>query len=401
MTMKKKLVINAAMCDVSHVSEQTLEAYDRLEINAAVVVSSPGAREKLAGLQVKINAATTLETVEGATLSVHNGTYEIKAGQKLQKPAILVVNGKLTIEKGAQEAVKDYLVILVNGQAMYPDSMAGHLGQMNVNGYSLSYPDEAILLGSSAVIDRVFILRARDSLYFAQRSVVLADKTLDIKALREKGARFQTKKAVIAEALLEVALPLFGDETDVVVIPEGLAYVKGSQELKEELLLMHGASLYIDGDLHIPAQAVQALEQLERCAVSGKVKISKGLLDRFLALAPVYKELSSYRGTMLSEKSEVRITPEMMDRYPEGVTLEECAIVKLDPQIAPETIEGKLRFEECGMIHCSPAQRNAVEHVSNDVGMILDGEKDASGGEKADDEPDLQTEVVNAATYTL
>jgi hypothetical protein len=399
--MKKKLVINAAMCDVSHVSEQTLQAYDRLEINAAVVVSSSGAREKMAGLQVKINAASTLEAVEGATVSVQNGTFEIKAGQKLQKPAILIVNGKLTIEKGAQESLKDYLVILVNGQALYPNSMAGHLGQMNVNGSSLSYPDEAILLGSSAVIDRVFILRARDSLYFAQRSVVLPDKTLDIKALREKGARFLTKKAVIAEALLEEALPLFEDEAEIVIIPEGLAYVKGSQELREELVRMHGARLYIDGDLHIPAQAAQALEQMERCSVSGEVKISKGLLDRFLALAPVYKELSTYRGTMFSEKSEVRITPEMMDRYPDGMTLEECAIVKIDSQIAPETIEQKLCFEECGMIFCSPAQRSAVEHVSSEVGMILDREPGAPEGEDQADKPDLQTEVVNAASYTL
>lgn len=400
MMMKKKLVINAAMCDVSHVSEQTLQPYDRLEINAAVLISSPQAREKLAGLQVKINAASTLEAVEGATLSVHNGMFEIKADQKLQKPAILVVNGKLTIEKGAQEALRDYLVILVNGQALYPRSMAGHLGQMNVNGSSLSYPDEAILLSSSVVIDRVFILRAKDSLYFAQRSVVLPNKDLEIKALREKGARFLTKKAVIAEALLEEALPMFDDEAEIVIIPEGLSYVKGSQELKEDLIRMHGTGLYIDGDLHIPAQAARALEQLERCAVSGEVKISEGLLDHFLALAPVYKELSSYKGTVLRDRSGVRITPEMMNQYPDGVTLEDCAIVKLDAEITPETIEQYLHFDDCGMIYCSPEQMNAVEKVSSDVGMILDKE-DAPDGEKQDDEADLQTEVINTASYTL
>ena len=399
--MKKKLVINAAMCDVSHVSEQTLQPYDRLEINTAVLISSPQAREKLAGIQVKINAASTLEAVEGATLSVQNGIFEIKAGQKLQKPAILVVNGKLTIEKGAQEALKDYLVILVNGQALYPRSMAGYLGQMNVNGSSLSYPDEAILLGSSVVIDKVFILRARDSLYFAQRSVVLPNKDLDIKALREKGARFQTKKAVIVEDLLEEALPLFEDEAEIVIIPEGLSYVKGSQELKEDLVRMHGTRLYIDGDLHIPAQAAQALEQLERCVVSGKVKISKNLLDRFLALAPVYKELLSYKGIMLKDRNGVRITPGMIDQYPDGVTLEDCAIVKLDAQISPETIEQYLHFEGCGMIYCSPAQRDAVEKVSSDAGMILDKTRETPDGDKQDDGSDLQTEVINSAAYTL
>lgn len=399
--MKKKLVINAALCDVSHVSEQTLQPYGRLEINTAVLVSSPQAREKLAGLQVKINAASTLEAVEGATLSVQNGIFEIKAGHKLQKPAILVVNGKLTIEKGAQEALKDYLAILVNGQALYPRSMAGHLGQMNVNGSSLSYPDEAILLSGSVVIDKVFILRAKDSLYFAQRSVVLPNKNLDIKALREKGARFLTKKAVIAEALLEEALPLFEDEAEIVIIPEGLSYVKGSQELKEDLIRVHGTRLYIDGDLHIPAQAAQALELLERCVVAGKVKISKELLDRFLALAPVHKELSSYKGTVLRDKNAVRINPEMMNQYADGLTLEDCAIVKLDAQITPETIEQCLHFEDCGIIYCSPAQRNSVERVSSDVGMILDKKEDAPDGDKQDDESDLQTEVINTAAYTL
>jgi hypothetical protein len=396
--MKKKLVVNAAMCDVSHVSEQTLQAYESLEINAGVVVSSPQAREKMAGLQVKINASSTLDAVEGAAVNVHNGSYAIKAGQKLQKPAILIVNGKLTIDKGAEDVLKDYLVILVNGQALYPDSMAGHLGQMNVNGSSLSYPDEAVLLGSSAVIDRVFILRARDSLYFAQRSVVLPDKGLDIKALCEKGVRFLTKKAVIAEALLEEALPLFGDEVEVVTIPDGLVYVKGDQVLKEDLLRTHGNRLYIHGDLHIPMEADQALEQMERCAVSGNVKIVKELVDRFLALGPVFTKLASYRGALLTDRSEVRLTPEVMDKFPYGLTLEDCAIIKIDIRIAPEVIEEKLRLKDCGLIYCSPAQRNAVEKVSNDVGMILDGEKDASEG---DNEPDLQTEVINTATYTL
>jgi len=104
---------------------------------------------------------------------------------------------------------------------------------------------------------------------------------------------------------------------------------------------------------------------------------------------------------VLRDRNGVRITPEMMDQYPDGVTLEDCAIVKLDAQITPETIEQYLHFEDCGMIYCSPAQRNAVEKVSSDVGMILDKNGDTPDGEKQDDESDLQTEVINTASYTL
>lgn len=404
--MERKLIINAAVCDVRGVSEETLKPYGSLEINAGVVISSPGAREIMAGIRAKINTASTLDVPEGAILCVQNGAFEIKAGQRQGKPTVLIVNGKLVFHKGAEEALEDYPSILVNGQAVYPESLAGYLGGMNVNGSTVAYPDEAVLLKNRFVVDRVFILRAKDSPYFAQRSVILADRSLDVKALREKGARFLTRKAVIAEELLEEALPLFPEETDIAVIPEGLAYVQGDQELEEGLIRRYGEKLYIDGGLHIPAAAAQALDRLERVVVLGKVTVTESMLERFLALKPEYRELAAYRGVMITDRSSVQVDGAMISQNPEGMTFADCAMVALDGEISPETIREKLRFEDCGMIRCSPEQRGAVEQVSGDVGMVLDREAGSPfsglfGGEGGEGGEGAQAEVINSAMYTL
>ncbi|HHX21260.1 MAG TPA: hypothetical protein GX722_05665, partial [Clostridiales bacterium] len=49
--MKKKLIINAAACDISKVSAETLEAYEQITVNAALLLSSPKARELMSGIR--------------------------------------------------------------------------------------------------------------------------------------------------------------------------------------------------------------------------------------------------------------------------------------------------------------------------------------------------------------
>jgi len=49
--------------------------------------------------------------------------------------------------------------------------------------------------------------------------VIIADETLDISSLTAKQTTFITKKAFIAENLLENAAKLFSDDTEIIVIP--------------------------------------------------------------------------------------------------------------------------------------------------------------------------------------
>lgn len=271
--MKKKLAINCALCNLSQVSQEVLNEYESILINAATVITSPRSRALMARLPVKINAASTVDVPDGAELSQHNGSFEIKPGPPPEPPVVLVVNGRLVIHPGAREALQGYPSISVNGEALYPQGLSDALGRMKVNGASYAYPDEAILLKKNAVIDRVFVLRAKEGLYFSPRSIIMTDPELDVKALTDKGAHLQASRVYIANALLEAVLPLINDDAQVHVIPDGFAFLQGDQTLSEQLLRSQGHSLYILGDLHIPQDAAQALEQLEGLQVCGQISL--------------------------------------------------------------------------------------------------------------------------------
>ena len=50
------------------------------------------------------------------------------------------------------------------------------------------------------------------SKYYARKCVVLADESLDVAELVNKGALFLTEKAIVAESLLEASIPLFEEK---------------------------------------------------------------------------------------------------------------------------------------------------------------------------------------------
>ena len=398
--MNRKLQINAAICDVSKVTEKTLEAYDRISVNAAQLITSKQARELLSRIRFTANTADTMETIEGAVMSVQNGEYVIKAGPAPQPPVMLVVNGKLKVEKGAQEALAGYVSILVNGQALYPSSLSGPLARMRVNGRSIAYPDEAILLKDRAVIDRTFVLRARDALYYASRSLIFTWKGLDVKALAGKGARFQSKKAVIAEELLQDALPLINEDAEIVIVPEGFTYLMGDQQLTQQLLRVHGTSLFVDGDLTVPPPEGDALAQIRSLTVTGNVMLPEALLEPFLALKSTYASLFAYKGHLVADKGMAEADETLMSLYPEGVTFYDCGMVRLNKDLSLEIIRDKMKFIGCGVVMCAPGQQTAVESVCEDVGKVLDLNI-ADKTEEGLKQEDRDTEIINAAVYVL
>lgn len=47
--MAKKLIVNTAVCDLRRVQEETLDAYDSIRINAAVLIQNDRSRLLMAG----------------------------------------------------------------------------------------------------------------------------------------------------------------------------------------------------------------------------------------------------------------------------------------------------------------------------------------------------------------
>ena len=74
---KKKLIINAAVCDARNVSETTLDSYKDININAAMILASRESKDLMAKYNVSMNAAEVLEVSKDAEIIIQNGSFEI------------------------------------------------------------------------------------------------------------------------------------------------------------------------------------------------------------------------------------------------------------------------------------------------------------------------------------
>lgn len=393
----KKLTVNTGICDMTKLREETLAAYGHITINAAAILLSPKAKELLAGAPVTMNAATITDVPEGLQMSVKNGMFEIAGGEAPTVPTMLTVNGKLIIRPGSQEALKGYASIQINGMVIYPRSLEGIMAGVQVNGKAMSYPDEAILIDGKLRVDELFILRAKDAAYFVTGSVAMTDETLDIQALVQKGTRFITRKAYIAQKLLADALPLFDDEARITAIPGGFAFIEGAETLDEGLVLQHGTRLFFPDDLFIEEKQEGTLKKLEGLIVTGSVTLPERLAETFLAAKPRYSTLHTYKGTLLRDRGSLTISLAMLHQHPEGLTLVDCGSVTLEADIPAQDILDKLTLIDCGAVLCHQGQQGALEQVASGVGDITTADHDEEEAEKEDD----LHETVNTAYYTF
>ena len=146
MSEPKTMVINCALCDATQTREETLQAYDQVVINAATVLVSEESAQLLHRYNVSLNAAAVYTVPAGCQPKIQNGRYTISGDRTPERPTALMVNGALTIQPGSQEALRGYAAILVNGSVSCPESLSGQLPQLQVNGSTVIYPDNAILL---------------------------------------------------------------------------------------------------------------------------------------------------------------------------------------------------------------------------------------------------------------
>lgn len=401
---KKKFNVNTAICDARNVTEAVLESYESVEINAAVILVSEESKELMSRYDVNMNAAEVMEVPKDTEFMVQNGTYEITDSTLLSKPTFLVVNGSLDIKTSSQEVLDSFTSILVNGLVSYPSNIEDKLPPIKVNGSTESYPADAIKLKRKFIMDKTFILRSKNAKYFARNKVVIEDENLDIDSLVNKDVEFITKRAVIAEGLLEKALPLFGEEVEIDVIPSGYKYI-GSQILKDVLIKKYGDRLYVDGDFSITLEGENALEKLSELKVKGTVYILERLKDKFYDINSEYSDLKTIKGIIMEDKPSVTLDKRKISKHQEGITVQDCGMVYLKDDISPDEIEEKLQFISCGCIFCNEEQKSAVQGVSEDVGVIDDSGKSKAGGLGALIEGsgilDKNTKVVNAASYTM
>lgn len=407
----KKLIVNCASCDMRQVTEETLQSYEQIVVNAATVLVTAKTKELIHRYNLMLNAADVHEIPEGENVRLiqQNGSYHLTGDSAPREGelSMLMVNGSLTIGDDALEAAQAYYSIQVNGSVLLPKSMAGKLGNLSVNGSTDTYPDGAILLRRNAVIDRTFPLRVRENaLYWASRRLVFTDAELNVEKLAEKGVRFASRLALIMESLAEAVTPLLTEDTDILVVPDGTKFANGYAIMDRRFLKKHGTKLYINGDLIVKPEAADVIPEIEYLYVNGQVKIPQDLVDAFEEIGAEYEELVIQKpyGKVIEDVVRAAVDTKLLEKYPDGVQVTDCAMVRIAKDVAPELILERLSIADCAKVFCTEEQEAAVSAVSKDVAMI------GSMGDLGEDVMDLVTgslhlnpnlKVINAAEYVM
>jgi len=298
----------------------------------------------------------------------------------------------------------------VNGSLTCPESIYAQLSGVNVNGATTCYPDAAIVLRRSAVIDKLFVLRAKNSLYWSSRRMIMVDPELDPERLQEKGARFSAKEVIIAQSKVEALIDRIDEKAEIVIVPDGTAVVLDDITLEEDVLRRYGKQLYVIGDVTVPEDA-EVLSELTYLNVRGDIKVPqehKGKLLEVLTEISGLVKVAKPKGAVLEDKPFVKITRWMLEQQPAGIEVRDCAVVKIADDIPKELMVERLRIEDCAVVKCSEEQEDAVSMICTEVAQIGNAEsedgmgiggmiKDVLGGIRGT----LDTKVINAAEYVL
>lgn len=407
--MAKKMIINCGDCDARNVSEETLAAYESIIINAGTVLVTPEAKNLLNRYAVTMNCGDVLELEKDVKLSQVNGSAQIRSSDMVPGRTYLVVNGSLEIGPNTEKVLQQYAGISVNGSVTCPESMGSYLNMLSVNGSTVCYPDEAVVLKRNAVIDKTFVLRAKKKLYWSAKRMIMVDPELDAAALAAKGATFSTKEVILAQSKVEALIDLIDEQAEIVIVPDGTAVIRDDVELNDMVLKKYGTKLYIIGDLHVPKEAGEALAQLEYLNVHGDVSVTEAMKGLLLEKATqISGDIRIIRGCAIQDKMSVRISQWMLEQEPEGISVVDCMKVRLDEDIPNQLILERLSVRDCMNVECTPEQESALGAVCEDVMKIGQGGEESDlgigdilkgvlGGAKEL----LDTKVINAGDYVL
>lgn len=394
--MAKKMEINTAICDARQVTEETLQSFESVTINSALVLTNERSRNLLNKYQVTMNCASVLDVAEDVKFSMVNGSGEIKSTDMVAaEKRFLMVNGSLDIGPNTEKVLAGYAGILVNGSAYYPESMGSCLGMMTVNGSRNAYPDGAIVLKRNAVIDKVFALRAKERLYWSAKRMVMVDPDLDADMLVNKGAYFSSKEVILTESKVEKLVDRIDEKAELVIVPDGTAVISDDVTLDGILVKKYGKKLYIIGNLTVGDGKV--LEELEYLLVRGDVTVPEEhqemLLEKAREITGQVKK--TMKGRCVSGKSNFCVTGWLLEQEADGLHVCDCAQVKIDRDIPGELLLKRLTITDCAVVNCSQDQRSIVGAISDNVAAI------SSGDALATEEPREKQEkcVINCMEY--
>ena len=404
MSEKKNLVINCDVLDTRSMKEEDYAHYEQIVANADIVIVSEASKSILARLPVTLNHDKTIELPEGAPMPeirTINGSAEITASTPVSEHVILTVSGALRIHPGAGDALRRFDSITINGVVECPESLAGCLGTMNINGAAQIYPDDCILLKRNFTLDEFFPVRAKaDTRYYA-RCITFKSASVDVTALAKKNVRFACNRFIVPEELVETAAPLFDEQAECVVVPRGMTLLGYGAELSEALVRKHGGNLFVYGGASVDKKDRDGaiFAKLERLIVRGTLTVTERQEAALAGFDAEYDELEITKGRCIENVEKARVDAALMGASPDGVKIVNAGTVVIAGDLTTEAILEKLALENVGTVECAEEQESAVAAVSVNVGGI--GKGDESKEEKTPPMDPAATIFVNADRYVL
>ncbi len=376
MNKKKKLTINCEICDTRKLSEKSYEEYEQIILNAETVIVNERSKELFNKLNIVCNAEKFIEVENDRALDIPvikriNGSCSIGSAVPREDNTVLKVNGTLTICPKAEEALRHYLRISVNGSVICPESMSGCLTRVSVNGSAITYPDDYTLLSNNFVIDKYFPLRAADNgKYFVPNTVKLFDKEASAAILAEKNVRFKAKKLLIPEEKIEEFAPLFDETTQFIVAPRGFSVVDGSAKLDDELVKKYGKNIFIYGNLDAKGDISDIAARIEKLIITGKVTLTAKSAAVFEKISAEYKKSEIVKEVIWDSQASAALTNDCLNISKEGISITNTGVVTVAEDIAPEDITRLVDLKNIGAVVCSEEQIAAVKTVGTNIGEI-------------------------------
>lgn len=405
---KTKLMVNCDLCDTRKLKEEDYSHYEKITINTDLLIVSKDSKSIFNRLPITANYDTEIELSDDAEVSVKiaNGPYEITGKTSADEHTIFLVNGPLTIEPDTEEIIKKYDKIVANGPVKYPKSMEGCLNKMTINGPVQTYPDGYVLLGSDFTIDKYFPLRARENgRYYVDNEVVIKDSTVDAAMLAAKNILFASDRVILPESLINDIAKIFDEQTEFVVVPEGMKLIYGDSALNHRLLNKEGGKLFIYGNLDVDKEAdIEALlPQVQKLIVKGCVLLRANQEEAFYKLDAEYDEIKIIRDCRrISNVPKAYLDKALFDNSPNGIEVCNAAEVVISDNVSPEMILEKLSVTNCAKINCSKEQESAASTIAVNVAKIGNSSSDDEEGGVLQSLKDLKnTKMINADSFIM
>lgn len=404
---KKNYLLNCDVCDTRKIKEEDYSGYEKMMINADVVVVSASSKSILNRLPVTINQDCTIEIPDDidVELKTINGSYEISGSTVVQEHTLLIVNGSLNIHPGTEEALKRYEKIHVNGSVRCPKSLESYLSKLSANGSVSIYPDDCDILDNTFILDKYFPIRAKEGKkYYVKNKVVISDKSVDLEKLMQKKVQFITEQLIVPEELVELCVDLFDEKVNFVVIPTGMALHYGDAVLNEQLPEKEGNSIYVYGNLKVPEDVNMegVANAITKLVVKGNVVLRKAQEDSFKKLNIEYNQLEfKWEGRIIENKPSARVDKTLLDSSPDKVLVRNAATIKIASDVTPELILDRLMIENCAKVSCSEEQESAIAAIAQNVAKIGESSGEELPGMMDGIKDLLSTKMVNADSYVM